>query len=64
MSSKKQKTRFYSILSEEQLENLNNYKHKAEKTTFELFMCNGPSLWLEHTLFPDSWTPNCLTLIG
>ena len=27
-------------------------------------MIAHPSGWLEKRLFPESWTPNCITLIG
>ena len=37
----------YQILTKDQLNNLNTYQHKAGKTTFEIYLCNGFSLWLD-----------------
>ena len=53
-----------NVLSHKQLNELSKYRHRAEKTTLEKWMIAHPSGWLEKRLFPESWTPNCITLIG
>ena len=52
------------VLTNEEMNNLLQYKHKAGKTTFELWLCGGFSLWMDKNSYPDSWTPNCVTVIG
>jgi hypothetical protein len=51
------------ILNEDQLKELCLYKHSSPKTTIELWMINNVSNRLE-ILFPESWTPNVITLLG
>ena len=52
------------VLTTVELNNLNKYQHKSMKTTLETWFCKGISALLEERCYPDSWTPNCITLIG
>lgn len=54
----------YKVLTEKQLDNLNQYQHKAAKTTLETWMCNNISGWMEKNIYPDYLTPNFVTLVG
>jgi|LakMenE18May11ns_1017448.scaffolds.fasta_scaffold8728039_2 hypothetical protein len=51
------------ILNERELNNLEKYKHFAEKTSIELWFCRGITAWIDKCL-PEYWTPNVITLIG
>ena len=53
----------FEYLSTKEYAALEQYKHYAPKTTYELFMLNNVTTHIEKRL-PSSWTANTVTIIG
>jgi phosphatidylglycerophosphate synthase len=51
-------------LTEEQIENLVQYKHSSPKTTVELWMIDWVSGPFEKYCIPDIFTPNIVSILG